>query len=199
MSKTKNTKRGEFKVKASVKKFFFTLLALVLVAVIPISAAGAAVDSSDATPPGENIVNDYLDEVPENGVLEPEYNYPEGAPDYMRDPDTNERPGYPDLGIVYPPLIIPPHEIGIIDPPLITLPPGTRPPLNEIRANLVSAIDDSPFTAIFDPLTGRISSFNINGESIGYRYVANEAAFWELVEINRRVTGLSVEERIEEA
>ena len=53
---------------------------------------------------------------------------------------------------------------------------------------LTSAIDDSPFVAYFDPITGRVESFSMDGILLGFRYVENEEAFWELVEINRKVT-----------
>jgi len=64
-----------------------------------------------------------------------------------------------------------------------------------IYAILTSAIDDSPFLAVFDPENGRISMFTMRGEDLGFQYVENEAAFWELVEFNREITSMTDEER----
>lgn len=58
----------------------------------------------------------------------------------------------------------------------------------EISELLTSAIDGSPFWANFDPLTNRVSMYSMDGGLIGYRYVDNEEAFWELVAINNEMT-----------
>jgi len=63
--------------------------------------------------------------------------------------------------------------------------------VNPIQATLTSAIDGSPFVAYFDEATGRVSMYALNGESMGYRYVANEDAFWELVAINQNLSAIS--------
>ncbi len=61
----------------------------------------------------------------------------------------------------------------------------------EIRARLKSAFDYSPFDAIYDPLTRRVSMVDLNGVEISHRFVENEAAFWRMVEINAEVTSPS--------
>ncbi len=88
-------------------------------------------------------------------------------------------------------------ESGLVESNKVMIPYEPIPELDdssskvEIRARLTSAIDDAPFDAIFDPLTGRISMIDLNGVEIGYRFVEDEAAFWALVEINAEVTGQS--------
>ena len=65
--------------------------------------------------------------------------------------------------------------------------------VNLIREVLTSAIDDEPFVAYFNPATGNVSSFDMDGNLTGIRYVADEDEFWELVRINREVTALNAE------
>ena len=68
---------------------------------------------------------------------------------------------------------------------------------SSIQETLTSAIDGTSFVAHFNPETGRVSSFDMNGESKGYRYIDNEEAFWELVAINTEVTSQSIERYME--
>ncbi|MCL1877983.1 MAG: InlB B-repeat-containing protein [Defluviitaleaceae bacterium] len=65
-----------------------------------------------------------------------------------------------------------------------------------IRASLTSAIDDSPFVAYFNSETGRVSMYAANGDSMGYRYVEGEGAFWELVSINAEATSVPLMQRM---
>jgi len=46
-----------------------------------------------------------------------------------------------------------------------------------VREILTSAIDNSLFVAAFDYETGRVSFVGLDGEMIGYRYVADEEPF----------------------
>ena len=87
-------------------------------------------------------------------------------------------------------------EFEDINPDLIVEYPVKAP---EIRADLISAIDDSPFTAIFDPMTGKISMYDMNEEPMGYRYVEDEAAFWGLVAVNAEVTSMTLDQHFEAA
>ena len=64
-----------------------------------------------------------------------------------------------------------------------------------VKKVVVSAIDGFPFIAYFDPTSGRVSSFDMNGISMGYRYVENEEAFLELIAINYEMTRQSLEQR----
>jgi len=59
---------------------------------------------------------------------------------------------------------------------------------NLIKETLTSAIDDSPFIASFNIITGRVSALDMGGVLLEYIYVDSEEAFWELVAINREVT-----------
>ena len=73
--------------------------------------------------------------------------------------------------------------------------------LGSIREILTSAIDGLPFVAYFNTETGKVSFFNMNGESTGYRYLENEEAFWDLVATNTEVTNeintrLHIEDRV---
>ena len=52
---------------------------------------------------------------------------------------------------------------------------------NVIRITLYSALDGSPFVAVFNPGTGNISLYHMDGEYIGSSEVSNETEFWELV------------------
>jgi|GEM_PF-6562082 len=69
--------------------------------------------------------------------------------------------------------------------------------LGSIQETLTSAIDGSLFVAHFDPDANKVSFVDMEGESMGYRYVDSEEEFWELVEINTKVTNQSIEERLE--
>lgn len=61
-------------------------------------------------------------------------------------------------------------------------------PAEAKKATLVSAIDGSPFTAIFDSESRRMLMYDMNGESMGIREVQDEAEFRKLVEINANLT-----------
>ena len=68
--------------------------------------------------------------------------------------------------------------------------------LGSIEATLTSAIDGEPFTAYFNEETGIATFVGLEGEDYGYRYVENEAAFQDLVELNAEITSQSIEGRI---
>ena len=68
-----------------------------------------------------------------------------------------------------------------------------------IQANLISAITGNPFIAYFNPETGRISSYYMDGTFIGVRYVADEAAFLELVETNAQSNRVTFDSFIRES
>jgi len=69
-----------------------------------------------------------------------------------------------------------------------------------IQAILTSAIDGSPFIAYFNPETGRVSSYDLAGSSLGFRYVESESAFWDLVEINSQaINNVALQSFIREA
>jgi len=78
-----------------------------------------------------------------------------------------------------------------------------REPVEEIsttiEATMTSAIDGNPFTAIFNPATGTMTMYAMDGEFLGYRILENVEAFWELVAINTEVATLGFAEAMHRA
>jgi hypothetical protein len=66
-----------------------------------------------------------------------------------------------------------------------------RSPGEEIRVQLITATDGSPFDAIYDPATGIMKMIALDGRNMGTRYLNSEEEFWELVAINREVTTIN--------
>lgn len=63
---------------------------------------------------------------------------------------------------------------------------------------LTSAIDGTPFVAVFSPETGIVEFTCMDGESRGYRDVGTLNAFQELVAFNAEVTSQPIEQRMDD-
>jgi len=68
------------------------------------------------------------------------------------------------------------------------IPFETNDKLGFVYAHLISAIDGSPFISYFNEITGRVSHFDMQGESMGFRYVDSIDDFWTMVNTNAEVT-----------
>ena len=60
--------------------------------------------------------------------------------------------------------------------------------LGAIQKTFISAIDDSPFYAFFNPATGVVTMYSMDGMSKGERYVSNREGFEELARVNAEAT-----------
>jgi len=60
--------------------------------------------------------------------------------------------------------------------------------LGLVYARLVSVFCETPLVSYFNEETGRVSHFNMQGESKGFRYVDSIDYFWAMVDANAEAT-----------
>ena len=163
------TREGVWIMKKFKKQLRLSVPAFVMALVMAFSPIAVLAEGIDEVPPSVIYDVEYLNE---KEIYDVEY--------------VDEKDVYDGEGVYTKEIIDYAEEIIDYDEEIIDY--AEEELCNEVQATLISAIDGSPFTAVFNSMTGRISMYTIYGDPIGYRYVADEEAFWGLVAVNTELT-----------